>query len=258
MFKLIDTHTHLYDEAFKNDREETIKRAKSAGVIACILPAIDIESHKSLLETESLYKGFTYAAVGLHPTSVKSDWERELEFIYSETSKREYIAIGEIGMDGYWSKEFIKEQAIVFREQLKLSSSLNLPVIIHSRDSYDEIFSVLENCKSLNLKGVFHAFSGSKEIYERLSKYGDFKVGIGGVATYKKAHIAEAVKDIGIENIILETDSPWLTPVPFRGKRNEPSYLLYIAQKLAEVLGLSTEEIAETTTNNAIKLFNLQ
>lgn len=258
MLKLIDTHTHLYDQAFNEERKNVVERAKDNGVIRCILPAIDKESHNRLLECESTYEGYVHASAGLHPTSVNGDWENELQFVIEEVSRRDYIAIGEIGMDGYWSKEFIKEQAIVFTEQLKLASANNLPVIIHSRDSYEDIFAVLENCKSLHIKGVFHAFSGSHETFKRIQKYGDFKVGIGGVVTYKNAHIANTVKQIGLSNIVLETDSPWLTPVPFRGKRNEPSYIMYVAQKIAEIMDVTEDEVAEITSSNAVKLFNLQ
>ncbi len=258
MFKLIDTHTHLYDEAFLPDCQEVVERAREVGIKACVLPAIDKEAHKYLLDCEAKFKGYAFAASGLHPTSVNSNWREELEYVFKETSLRDYIAIGEIGMDGYWSREFMEEQAIVFQEQLNLASSLNLPVIIHSRDSYDEIFKVLENCKNLNLKGVFHAFSGSREIFSRIRKYGDFKAGIGGVITYKNSHIANTVKEIGLENIILETDSPWLTPVPHRGKRNEPSYVRIVADKLAEIFNLPVEEIASITSNSATNLFNLQ
>lgn len=258
MLNLIDTHTHLYDKAFSQERLEVITRAKEAGVKACILPAIDKESHKDMLDLEASFKGYTFAAAGLHPTSVNSSWREELDFVMEETSSKKYIAIGEIGMDGYWSREFMEEQATVFLEQLKLASSLELPVIIHSRDSYDEIFSVLEKCKGLNLRGVFHAFSGSIEIFNRIQKYGEFKAGIGGVVTYKKAHIADTVKSIGIDNIILETDSPWLTPVPFRGKRNEPAYVKLVAEKLAEIFTIPVEEIAAITSLNTTKLFNLQ
>lgn len=258
MLKFIDTHTHLYDEVFNDERSTIVERAKSNGLAACILPAIDKDSHRALLECESNYSGYLYAASGLHPTSVKNDWESQLSFVFDEFSRREYVAVGEVGMDGYWSKEFLREQAIVFKEQLKLAAGKDLPVIIHSRDSYEEIFEVLESCKSLNLKGVFHAFSGSPEIFRRIQKYGDFMAGIGGVITYKNAHIAETVKQIGLNNIILETDSPWLTPAPFRGKRNEPSYIRYVAQKIADITGTSEEEVAETTSANAVKLFNLQ
>ncbi|OJV21477.1 MAG: hypothetical protein BGO30_01905 [Bacteroidetes bacterium 41-46] len=258
MIEFIDTHSHLYDEAFDSDREEAVRRSVDSGVTSCILPAIDKSSHNSLLKCEETFKGYAFAAAGLHPTSVKDDWESELEFVFEECSRRRYIAIGEIGMDGYWSKEYMAEQATVFREQLKLASSLNLPVIIHSRDSYEEIFSVLKSCKSIEMRGVFHAFSGSTEIFQRLRGYGDFKVGIGGVVTYKKAHIAESVKEIGLDNIVLETDSPWLTPVPFRGKKNEPSYIVHIAGKLSEIFNIPVEDIAAVTTSNGRKLFNLQ
>lgn len=257
MSALIDTHTHLYDEAFSEDLKEVAARAKEAGVAACVLPAIDSSCHSRLLECAGSMSGFLYPCVGLHPTSVGSDWESELNFVIEESSRRKYYAVGEIGMDGYWSREFMKEQAHVFNKQLELASSMDLPVIIHSRDSFEEIFEVLEKCRHLNLRGVFHAFSGSIETFRRISKYGNFKIGIGGVVTFKNAHVAKTVKEAGLENIILETDSPWLTPAPFRGKRNEPAYVAIVAGKLAEIFEVSEEEIAATSTANAVKLFNL-
>lgn len=258
MALLIDTHTHIYDEAFEADFNDVTARAAEAGLTACILPAIDSTCHSRLLECADKMPGFLFPAAGLHPTSVGKDWESELQFVINESRRRRYYAIGEIGMDGYWSREFIREQAVVFEKQLELASQLDLPVIIHSRDSFDEIFEVLERCRHLNLRGVFHAFSGSIEIFRRIRKYGDFRIGIGGVVTYKNAHVAKTVIEAGLENIILETDSPWLTPVPFRGKRNEPAYVSLVADKLAEIFNTGRDEIAEITTANAVKLFNLQ
>jgi TatD DNase family protein len=195
--------------------------------------------------------------MGLHPTSVGEDWEKELQFVFDQVENGGYVAIGEIGMDGYWSKEFIGQQKEVFAQQLKLAYRKGLPVIIHAREATDEIFEVLDSLKGEVPKGVFHAFSGSYETYGRICSYGDFMVGIGGVVTYKNAGVAKSVEKIPLDRIILETDSPYLTPVPMRGKRNDSSYLVYIAEKIAQVKGITLEEVAEATTANAFKMFGL-
>ena len=257
MAQFIDTHTHLYDSDFIPDLNEVIIRAKKNSVLRCILPAVDKSCQQSLLETSLKFPGTLFPSAGLHPTSVKESWEEELEFVYETASAGKYIAIGEIGMDGYWSKDFLKQQAIVFEKQIELACKLNLPVIIHSREATEEIFKVLEKCRHLNVKGIFHAFSGSYETFCRIKKAGDFLIGIGGVVTFKKASLAETVKRIGLENIVLETDAPWLAPTPFRGKRNEPAYISIIAQKLSELLEKDIDEIADLTTGNAERMFNL-
>jgi TatD DNase family protein len=257
MAQFIDTHSHLYDNDFISDLPEVIERAKESKVLRCILPAIDKSCHQSLMDTASGFPGTLFPSAGLHPTSVGENWEEELEFVYETAAAEKYIAIGEIGMDGYWSKDFLNQQAIVFEKQIELAVRLNLPVIIHSREATEEIFKVLERCRHLNVKGVFHAFSGSYETFCRIQKTGNFLVGIGGVVTFKKASLAETVKKIGLDNIVLETDAPWLAPAPFRGKRNEPSYIGIIAQKLSELLEKDIDEVAEKTTGNAQRMFNL-
>ena len=191
----------------------------------------------------------------MHPTSVKENWKKELEFIIEESSKSNYVAIGEIGIDAYWSKEFIEQQIFVFEEQLKVASRLGLPVIIHSRDATYIILESLARCKHLNIRGVFHAFSGSYQTYQEILKLGNFMVGIGGVVTFKNSKLQEVVEKIDLNNILLETDAPWLTPAPFRGKRNEPAYLEHIASKIALIKNLSEDEVAIRTTENAKKLF---
>jgi TatD DNase family protein len=257
MAQFIDTHSHLYDNDFITDLPEVIERAKENKVSRCILPAVDKSCHQSLMDTASGFPGYLFPAAGLHPTSVGENWEEELKFVYETTAAEKYVAIGEIGMDGYWSKDFLNQQSIVFEKQIELAAWLNLPVIIHSREATEEIFKVVEKCRHLNVKGVFHAFSGSYETFCRIQKTGNFLVGIGGVVTFKKASLAETVKKIGLENIVLETDAPWLAPTPFRGKRNEPSYIGIIAQKLAELLDTDIDEVAEKTTENAQRMFNL-
>lgn len=257
MNQFIDTHIHLYDTEFETDLKAVMERALATGVTRCILPAIDRSCLQKMLDLSTFFPNFAFPSIGLHPTSVKSNWEEELTFVFDNIGKADFYAVGEIGMDGYWSKEFLKEQSIVFEKQIELAHTLDLPIIIHSRDATEEIFKVLEKTRHLNISGVFHAFSGSYETYLKLSKMGNFKIGIGGVLTYKNAALAKVVEKIDLDHILLETDAPWLSPVPYRGKRNEPSYISIIAQKLAEIKGVSIEEVAGKTTENAKKLFKL-
>lgn len=252
--EFIDTHSHLYDEAFASEEDEAIARAIEAGVRKIIFPDIDSASRDTMFTIAARHEGVVFPCLGLHPTSIGADWEQEMEKMESHLTEKIW-AIGEIGMDCYWSKEFIKEQQTALKMQLELASRLSLPVIIHSRESTELIINVLKECRHLDLKGVFHAFSGSIETYRELQKLGDWYIGAGGVVTYKKASIAETIKHIPLERILLETDAPYLTPVPFRGKRNESSYIPHIASRLAEIKGTALEEIAHTTTENARKLF---
>jgi TatD DNase family protein len=254
--RFIDTHAHLYDEAFHSEEDEAISRAIEAGVTRIIFPDIDSQTRDAMFTFADRHKGTVFPCLGLHPTSVDAGWEKEMGKL-EEALDRKIYAIGEIGIDCYWSKEFIEEQKKVFRIQLELAHKLGLPVIIHSRESTDIILNILKECRHLDLRGVFHAYSGSIETFREISRLGDWYTGIGGVLTYKKASIAETVKQIPLERIILETDSPYLTPVPFRGKRNESSYIPHIAAKLAELTGKSIEEVASQTTANAEKLFGI-
>lgn len=251
-----DTHAHLYDEAFISEEDQAVERAVRAGVTRMILPDIDSQTREAMFSLADRHEGKLFPSLGLHPTSVGADWEKELAALEGWLSRKIY-AIGEIGMDCYWSKEFIREQQEALRIQLELADRLDLPVIIHSRESTELIINVLKECRHLNLRGVFHAYSGSIETYRQIERLGDWYIGIGGVLTYKKASIAETVRDIPLDRILLETDCPYLTPVPFRGKRNESSYILHIAARLSEILGKGIEEIAETTTANAEKLFRI-
>ena len=257
MIQFVDTHAHLYDEAFDGDFDETIARIKENGVIKCIFPGIDSTTFERQTQAAARCGDFVAQAMGVHPTSVGENWRKELEFVFDAVEKGGYVAIGEIGMDGYWSKEFLVEQKEVFREQLKLACRKQLPVIIHAREATEEIFEVLDSLKGDVPRGVFHAFSGSYETYSRIASYGDFMVGIGGVVTYKNAGVAKSIERIPLEKILLETDSPYLTPVPFRGKRNESSYLVHIAGKIAEIKGCALEEVASATTANAFEMFGL-
>lgn len=254
--EFIDTHAHLYDEAFTNEEDSAIERALEAGVNRIIFPDIDSQTRDVMFALADRHKGVVFPCLGLHPTSIDAGWERELSQLEGYLSKKIW-AVGEIGMDCYWSREFIREQQEALRIQLEMAARLNLPVIIHSRESTELIINVIKECKHLSLRGVFHAFSGSAETFRELQKLGDWYVGIGGVLTYKKASIAETVKQIPLERILLETDSPYLTPAPHRGKRNESSYIPFVAGKLSELTGRDIGEIAAITTENAEKLFGI-
>ena len=251
-----DTHTHLYDEAFAGEEDLAVERAVAAGVTRMILPDIDSQKRQEMFSLADRHEGVLFPCLGLHPTSVDARWQEEM-MLMERHLERKIWAVGEIGMDCYWSREFVKEQEEVFRTQLEMAARLSLPVIIHSRESTELILNVLKDCRHLGLRGVFHAFSGSIETFRELQRLGDWYVGIGGVLTYKKASIAETVREIPMERILLETDSPYLTPVPFRGKRNESAYIPHIASRLAELTGRTVEETAEITTDNAQKLFGI-
>jgi TatD DNase family protein len=254
--EFIDTHSHLYDEAFTGEEDLALQRAVEAGVTRLIFPDIDSQSREAMFRFADRHDGVIFPCLGLHPTSVDAGWEKEMIDVEAHLDRKIW-AIGEIGIDCYWSKEFLEQQKEVLRIQLEMASRLDLPVIIHSRESTELIINILKECKHLGIRGVFHAFSGSKETFRELDRLGEWYIGLGGVLTYKKASIAETAKEIPLDRILLETDSPYLTPVPFRGKRNESSYIPYIAQKLSELTGRSIEEIAAVTTENAQKLFKI-
>ena len=254
--EFIDTHAHLYDEAFAGEEDLAIARAVEAGTKKIIFPDIDSQTRAAMFDIADRHEGVVFPCHGLHPTSVDAAWQEEMLKMECWLSK-DIWAIGEIGMDCYWSKEFVKEQEEVFRIQLEMADKHDLPVIIHSRESTELIINILKDCRHLNLRGVFHAYSGSKETFRELDKTGDWYIGIGGVLTYKKASIAETVRHIPLDRILLETDSPYLTPVPYRGKRNESSYIPHIAARLAELTDTPLETVADTTTANATKLFRI-
>ena len=254
--RFIDTHSHIYDEAFSQEEDAAVERAVRAGVTKIILPDIDSSSRESMFALALRHPGTLFPCVGLHPTSIAENWQEEMDKVRSHLDK-DIRVIGEIGIDCYWSKDFLDQQKEAFIQQLHIAHEKNLPVIIHSRESTGIILDILNSHKHLNLRGVFHAFSGSEETAKQLQQTGDWYIGIGGVLTFRKASIAESVRRIPLERIILETDSPYLTPVPFRGKRNESSYVPFIAERLAQILEKDIEEIAETTTANAEKLFNI-
>ena len=254
---IVDTHCHLYDEAFRPDFDDVLARAREAGLEACVMPGIDRSCHESLVAMADALPGFAFPCIGLHPTSVSETWEEELAFVKEHFADRRWYAVGEIGLDEYWSKEFVKEQIRVLEEQIVLAAEAGLPVIIHLREATDDFFRVLEDLRGVDFRGVMHAFSGSYETYRRLLTYADFRFGIGGVVTYKNAGVALAVEKMSLDDIVTETDCPWLTPVPFRGKRNEPSYVRLVVEKIAQIKQLPYEDVAASTTRNARRLFNL-
>ncbi len=254
---IVDTHCHLYDEAFRPDFDDVLTRAREAGLEACVMPGIDRSCHESLVAMADALPGFAFPCIGLHPTSVSETWEEELAFVKEHFADRRWYAVGEIGLDKYWSKDFVKEQIRVLEEQIVLAAEAGLPVIIHLREATDDFFRVLEDLRGVDFRGVMHAYSGSYETYRRLLTYADFRFGIGGVVTYKNAGVALAVEKMSLDDIVTETDCPWLTPVPFRGKRNEPSYVRLVVEKIAQIKQLPYEDVAASTTRNARRLFNL-
>ena len=256
--RFIDTHTHLYDEAFDQDRSQVMERVLASGVDRWIFPGIDSSSFKAQMAVYEEYREHTFMGMGLHPTSVGENWKDELDFALRELKehRERYIAVGEIGLDAYWSRDFFSQQKEVLVTQLEYASRENLPVIIHERSATEDMLEIVSAFKG-RLRGVFHAFTGSIETYRRIEAMGGFKVGIGGVVTFKKAGIGKVVADIPLENILLETDSPYLTPAPHRGQRNESSYIPLIAAKIAEAKGIAIEEVAGVTTRNAEELFRL-
>jgi TatD DNase family protein len=253
--ELIDTHCHLYDQALAGDIENIIQRAASAGVTRFYLPAIDRQTEAAMLALEKRYPEVCFAMQGLHPCSVKSDFKDSLHHIEQSLTGRPFAAIGEIGLDFYWDRTFEKEQYQAFHQQVEWAKSFHLPIVIHSRDSMEQTIRVVREHQNGNLRGIFHCFSEDENLAKEIVELG-FYLGIGGTVTYKKSKLPEALKNIPLENIVLETDAPYLSPVPFRGKLNESSYIVYVAQKLAEIKNVTVEEIAAKTTENAIRIFS--
>jgi TatD DNase family protein len=253
---IIDTHTHLYLNQFKKDIDDVIASAKEIGVKKFIFPAIDSSHFDSMHSLKNKYPNEIYLMSGLHPTDVKENYKDELDFVVNTLKTNNYVAIGEIGIDLYWKKSFLKQQQDAFKFQIRLAIKHDLPIVIHCREAFNEIFEVLdkENCDKL--RGVFHCFTGTFEEAQRAINLG-FVLGIGGVVTFKNGGIDKFLHKIDLKNIVLETDSPYLAPVPFRGKRNESSYIIYVLEKLSEIYGISKEKIAEITSKNAEKVFRL-
>jgi TatD DNase family protein len=252
----IDTHAHVYAAELTSDLDLVMKNALAIGINKIIMPAIDSSSLDAMLKVEQQFPDNCIAMMGLHPCYVKENYKEELKLVEEWIEKRKFIAIGEIGLDFYWDKTFTKEQHIVFETQMQWALDLNLPIAIHTRNAMGETIEAVKPFAKKGLRGVFHCFSGSKESAEQIIGMG-FHLGLGGVLTYKNAGVAEAVKDIPMEYFVLETDAPYLAPVPYRGKTNEPAFMLEVAKKLAEIKSLPLHEIAAITTSNAEKLFGL-
>ena len=254
--QIIDTHTHLYLNQFQDDVDLVIERAKNAGIDKFIFPAIDSSHFKDMHELRNRYPENIYLMSGLHPVSVKDNYKEELNLVLKSLETHNYVAIGEIGIDLYWDKTFLKQQQEAFEFQIRLAVSNNLPIVIHCRDGFDEIFEILDAEKCSKMRGIFHCFTGTLEQAVRATNLG-FKLGIGGVVTFKNGGIDKFLNKIDIKNIVLETDAPYLSPVPHRGKRNESFYVTYVLKKISELYGLNEQEIAKITSKNALEIFNI-
>jgi TatD DNase family protein len=253
---LIDTHCHLYSKEFAADIEKVIERAEIEGVKQFYLPAIDSTCTETMLNLEARFPGKCVAMMGLHPCYVKDNYKYELQLVEEWLAKRKFTAIGEIGLDHYWDKTHTKEQEEAFRLQIEWALQYNLPIVIHTRNAMQETIDIVKEYAPRGLKGIFHCFGGSLESANEIIKAG-FYLGIGGVVTYPKAGLSEVLQHISLEHLVLETDAPYLTPVPFRGKRNESSYLKYVVEKIAEAKNVTIEEVAAATTTNAQKIFGV-
>lgn len=259
---LTDTHTHLYDEQFDGDRDPVMQRAREAGVRTFLSPAIDRQSYEAMFDFTRRYEG-CYAMMGLHPTSVNDNprWRDDLEevarYLAQPPEGIRFVGVGEVGLDFYWSRDFIAEQTEALRAQAELALRYDLPLALHTRDAWDEMCDLLESYRGRGLRGVLHSFSGGEEHYLRLKRLGGFLFGIGGPATYKKSALAALIPRMELSELVLETDSPYLPPVPHRGRRNESGYLPLVCARVAELLGTDPAEVAEATSRNAAALFAL-
>lgn len=254
----IDTHTHLYLKDFDSDLNQVVEKAISKGVKYMLLPNIDSTSTEKMLKICRNFPDNCLPMIGLHPTSVKSNFREELSIVEKNLTKENFCAIGEIGIDLYWDKTFYKEQAEAMKFQINLANEHKLPIVIHSRNSFNEVFKVLSESKSAEMKGVFHCFSGSVDQAKKVINELGFQLGIGGVVSFKNSGLDKVVKEIDLKNLVLETDSPFLAPMPFRGKRNESAYTILIAEKIASIKNITIEEVAETTSKTAIELFEIE
>lgn len=255
---LIDTHSHLFLEEFAEDLEAVIERAQIAGVSHIFMPNIDSTTIESLLGVCSRYENYCFPMIGLHPTSVNENYHSELDVVLKELkSDKKYVAIGEVGMDLYWDKTYEKEQVAVLSKQLEWALDFNLPVVIHCRDAFDSICEVLRKFSGSSLRGIFHSFTGTAAEAMYLMEHFDFLLGINGIVTFKKSTIPDVLKVIPLEKIVLETDSPYLAPVPCRGRRNESANVKYVLLKVAEIYGKTPEEVAKITSESALKVFGM-
>ncbi len=252
--RLIDTHTHFYSKEFEPDFEQALQRARNAGIARFYMPGIDSTVIDAMLRLEKLFPAEFFPMMGLHPGSVNENYLEELKIVEEYLSKRKFVAVGEIGLDFYWDTTFVKEQYNAFDKQMELALQYQLPIVIHTRNAMRETIEAVKPFAARGMKGIFHCFGENNEIAKQIINIG-FYLGIGGVLTYKKANVPPALKDIDLKHIVLETDAPYLSPVPYRGKRNESSYLVNIAEKLAEIKNIPVEEVARITTENAEKIF---
>lgn len=253
---ITDTHTHLYSEAFDEDRNEVIQTAIEKGVGRFFIPAIDSTFTQRMLDLEKQFPDHIYLMTGLHPTHVKENFEEELRHVEEMLACHTYYAVGEIGIDLYWEKKYLKEQQIAFQRQIGLAKKYKLPIVIHCRDAFDEVFEVLEAEKGDDLRGIFHCFTGTLEQAKRAISY-NMKLGIGGVVTFTNGKLDTFLEHIDVEHIVLETDAPYLAPKPYRGKRNQSAYIVYVLEKLAAIYGMSLEALALKTTNNSKEVFGI-
>lgn len=253
---LVDSHAHIYSEKFNADRAEAVERSRQEGVNKIYMPNIDHTSIDAMLEAEEKYKGTCIPMMGLHPTSVDKDFERELYLVEEWLGKRDFAAVGECGIDLYWDKTFLPQQQEALKVQVELAKKYKLPIVLHTRDSFNETYEIIAAAQDGSLKGIFHCFSGTAEEAEKVKELG-FLMGIGGVATFKNGGLDKVLPHVQLETLVLETDCPYLAPTPHRGKRNEPVYLPLIAQRVAELMQKPVEEVAEKTTANALTLFKL-
>lgn len=254
----IDTHSHIYLEEFDADLPEVIGRARAAGITQILLPNVDSTTIERMLKVCNDYEGYCYPMIGLHPTSVDKNYEKELAVVEQKLAgPNPYIAIGEVGLDLYWDNTYLKEQKMVFDKQIQWALEYNLPLVIHSRDAFEQIHEVMRPYQGASLKGIFHSFTGSVEEVECLLKFEGFMIGINGVVTFKSSSLSAVLKQVPVERIVLETDAPYLTPFPYRGRRNESAYLKYILLKVAEIYGVLPELIAEQSTTNTLKVFGI-
>ena len=254
---MIDTHSHIYLENFDSDREKVIAQALETGITKILMPNIDAKSIKTMLATETQFPDICLSMMGLHPTSIKSDYIKELKIIEKELEKRDYIAIGEIGMDLYWDTTFAQEQKEALSIHLQWAKEKNVPAVIHTRNAFPEIFDIIYKEYSDKLSGVFHSFSGSLEDAEKIKQMKNFYIGVNGTVTYKNSNLSDILYKIGYEKLLLETDAPYLPPVPYRGKRNEPAFMMKTAEKIAEIFSVKVEKIVEVTTRNVEILFEV-
>lgn len=253
---ITDTHTHLYSESFDEDRDEMIRRAINKGITRFFIPAIDSTYTNAMLQLEANFPDNVFLMMGLHPTHVKENYEEELKHVEEMFSKRTFLAVGEIGIDLYWDKSTLAIQQDAFRRQIQLAKKHKLPIVIHCREAFDEIFEILEEEKSKDLFGIFHCFTGTIEQARQAISY-NMKLGIGGVVTFKNGKIDKFLDQIDLKHIVLETDAPYLAPTPYRGKRNESSYIINVIEKLSNIYGVSEEIIAEITTANSKAVFKI-